>query len=42
MTTVMNEKLARAYIKTLDDKLIKKVRAVNKKITTEDLVEMIF
>lgn len=42
MTTVMNEKLARSYIKSLEDKLLKKIKPLNKKVTTEDIVEFIF
>lgn len=42
MTTLMNEKLARNYIKALEDKLLKKIKPVNKKVTTEDIVGLIF
>jgi hypothetical protein len=34
MTTVMNEKLAKSYLKTLDDKLMRKIKTMSKKITT--------
>lgn len=41
MTTVMNEKLARSYMKSMEDKLVKKVKCLTKKITTEDIVSLL-
>lgn len=41
MTTVMNEKAVKTYIKLLEDKIMKKVRLITKKVTNDDIVAMI-
>lgn len=38
MTSVMNEKLAKVYIRTLEEKLIKRVKLNTRKLNTEDLI----
>lgn len=38
----MNEKLAKSYIKSMEDKLLKKVKCLTKKATTDDIVALIF
>lgn len=41
MTTVMNEKAVKTYIKLLEDKIMKKVKLITKKVTNDDIVAMI-